>query len=40
MIPVLQEKRPVGVVDIGRDGLRLDNKLIILLDESHTEIFL
>jgi hypothetical protein len=31
------EKRPVGVVDVGRNGLGLDNKLIILLDESHTE---
>jgi len=37
LIPVLQKKRPVGVVDIGRDGLRLDDKLFILPDESHTE---
>jgi hypothetical protein len=37
LIPVLQKKRPVGVVDIGRNGLGLDDKLIILLNESHTE---
>jgi hypothetical protein len=37
LIPVLQKKRPVGVVDIGRDGLGLDDKLFILPDESHTE---
>lgn len=40
MIPVLQEKRPVGVVDIGRNGLGLDDKLFILPDESHTEYLL
>jgi len=37
LIPVLQKKRPVGVVDIGRNGLGLDDKLFILPDESHTE---